>query len=110
MPRKKTRLFTITKKDFKRTTYKGSGAGGQKKNKTSNGVRLVHPPSGAVGEAVDTRLQPQNEKLAFKRLTESKEFKAWLQIEIDCHMGRVKLEVNDGSGFSERPIFSKLNG
>jgi protein subunit release factor B len=108
--RKRTRLFSITKKDFVRSTFKGSGAGGQKRNKTSNGIRLYHPPSGAVGEAVDTRVQSQNEKLAFERLTQSKEFQGWLQIETDCHMDKVKLEVKDGSSWTERPIFSKLDG
>lgn len=106
---KKTKLFSITKKDFERSTFKGSGDGGQKRQKTSSGVRFFHRPSGAEGKASDTRSQPQNEKLAFERLTQSKKFKAWLDLEIDCHTGKVKLEVCDASTWTERPIFSNLD-
>lgn len=108
--KKRTRLFSVTKKDLVRTTYKGSGAGGQKRNKTSNGIRFYHKLSGAVGEAVDTRVQSQNEKLAFERLIKTKEFQGWLKIKTDCHMGKVKLEIKNGPDWTERPIFSKLDG
>lgn len=109
MGRNKKRLFSVTKRDLERSVYKGSGPGGQKKQKTSSGVRFVHRPSGAVGEACDTRSQPQNEKLAFQRLAKSTKFQAWLKLETDCHMGKVKLEVGDGTVWHERPIFSKLS-
>lgn len=71
-------VFSVTKNDLKFDYTKGSGAGGQKRNKTSNAVRCTHPDSGAVGYAEDTRSQTQNKQLAFKRMTESNEFKMWI--------------------------------
>ena len=47
---------------------KGSGAGGQKVNKTSNRVILVHTPTGLRVECQDTRSLQQNRKIARKRL------------------------------------------
>ena len=35
--------------------YRGSGPGGQKRNKTSNGVRLVHAPTGSIVTATESR-------------------------------------------------------
>mmetsp|Transcript_23129 Transcript_23129/g.50096 ORF Transcript_23129/g.50096 Transcript_23129/m.50096 type:complete len:556 (+) Transcript_23129:277-1944(+) len=47
---------------------KGSGAGGQKVNKTSNRVVLTHIPTQVRVECQDTRSLTQNRKLARKRL------------------------------------------
>eukprot|EP00986_Skeletonema_menzelii_P019899 scaffold29533_cov166-Skeletonema_menzelii.AAC.4 len=47
---------------------KGSGNGGQKVNKTSNRVILVHTPTGLRVECQDTRSLQQNRKIARKRL------------------------------------------
>ncbi|KAL7544854.1 hypothetical protein ACHAWF_008218 [Thalassiosira exigua] len=47
---------------------KGSGAGGQKINKTSNRVILVHTPTQVRVECQDTRSLQQNRKIARKRL------------------------------------------
>jgi len=70
-------LFSVTKKDLTVTTFRGSGPGGQHRNKTDSGVRIVHEASGAVGEAQERRSQGQNKRQAFRRLIESKKFKAW---------------------------------
>ena len=79
--KKKQHLFSLTRNDFEWEYRRGSGKGGQKRNKTSNAVRVTHRPSGAVGNAEDGRSQLQNRKLAFKRLSETKEFKNWIKIE-----------------------------
>ncbi len=49
-------------------TFRASGPGGQHLHKTESGVRLVHPPSGVVVLATDTRSQARNRELALDRL------------------------------------------
>jgi len=51
-------------------TYKSSGPGGQRKNKTETAIRLTHLPSGITVIATEYRSQAQNRKLAFERLRE----------------------------------------
>jgi len=77
---KKTPLFSITKKDLEIQTFKGSGPGGQHRNKTESGIRIIHRESGAVGESSSEKSQHINKKLALKRLTENKKFKLWLNM------------------------------
>ena len=49
---------------------RGSGPGGQHRNKTESGVRLHHLPSGVVVTATERRSQGQNRELAYERLKE----------------------------------------
>lgn len=49
-------------------TYRGSGPGGQKRNKTSNAVRLVHAPSGCTVTATEARSLAENKKRALRRM------------------------------------------
>src|SRR4030088_3276176 len=49
-------------------TYRASGPGGQKRNKTSSAVRLRHPPSGLIVIAEESRSQHQNPGRALRRL------------------------------------------
>jgi protein subunit release factor B len=51
-------------------TYRSSGPGGQRKNKTETAVRLKHLPSGITVTATEHRSQAQNLNLAFERLRE----------------------------------------
>lgn len=73
-------LFSVKKEDFDWQYFRGTGAGGQKKNKTSSACRCIHRESGAIGESQDERQQSKNRKLAFKRCTETKEFQIWLKL------------------------------
>lgn len=75
------KLFSLTKKDFRWDYFRGSGKGGQKRNKTSSGVRCTHEASGAVGQSDDTRHQSKNKFIAFKRMTDTKKFNDWLRLE-----------------------------
>lgn len=58
-------------------TFTVSGHGGSGKDTSNTGVRVFHPPSGAEGKSGDTRSQLKNKQLAFRRMAESKAFKAW---------------------------------
>lgn len=71
-------LFSVTKKDLDIEFIRGSGSGGQHRNKVSTGCRITHRESGAVGLATDNKSQIQNKKNAFLRLSNSPKFKMWL--------------------------------
>lgn len=49
-------------------TYRASGPGGQKRNKTSSAVRLRHEPTGLIAIAEESRSQHENKAKAVKRL------------------------------------------
>jgi protein subunit release factor A len=84
-------LFSLTKKDFVVETYKGSGPGGQYRNKTETGIRITHPPSGAVGQSCDERSQLQNKQTAFERLVKSPKFQKWHKVEVAKRTGATAL-------------------
>src|SRR5947207_14217946 len=52
-------------------TYRASGPGGQKRNKTSSAVRLRHKPSGLIVIAEESRSQHENRARALRRLREA---------------------------------------
>lgn len=49
-------------------TYRASGPGGQKRNKTDSAVRLRHGPTGLMVIAEESRSQHENRRRALKRL------------------------------------------
>jgi hypothetical protein len=52
-------------------TFRASGPGGQKRNKTSSAVRLHHRPSGLIVKAAESRSQHENKARALRRLREA---------------------------------------
>ena len=52
-------------------TYRASGPGGQKRNKTSSAVRLRHLPSGLIVIAEESRSQHENKAKALRRLRQA---------------------------------------
>jgi len=112
MDNKREKLFSVTLKDCEVQPYKGSGAGGQKRNKTSSAIRVVHKDSGAVGQCENYREQSKNKLEAFKRMAETDKFKGWLRIasaratgelreieeKIDKEVKNAKIEVKDEKG------------
>lgn len=89
-------MFSVTASDCEFSYTRGTGKGGQKKNKTSSAVHCSHRESGAHGYAEDTRSQHQNKKLAFERMAATPKFKKWLELEIARRNGallRVEEEV-----------------
>lgn len=74
--------FSVTLKDCRVDTFRSGGKGGQNQNKRDTGVRIVHEPSGAVGESREERSQLQNKKAAFARMVQSPAFKWWVHLRL----------------------------
>lgn len=106
------RLFSVTASDCRWDYYRGSGKGGQKRNKTSNCVRCTHSASGATGKAEEGRSQVANRRRAFRRMAESPRFVEWCRVEVaratgelaeierrvDRELENVRCEVRDVAG------------
>lgn len=90
------RVLSVTLKDCRVDTFRAGGSGGQNQNKVSSGVRVVHEPSGAVGEARDTRDQIHNKRAAFRRMATSPEFQAWARVEAMTLPEDILVEVGVG--------------
>lgn len=82
-------LFSVTAKDFTIQTFRSGGKGGQNQNKVNSGVRIIHEPSGARGEARDSRDQKTNKRNAFLRLLETPAWNAWHKLETARKLGLV---------------------
>lgn len=101
-------FLSVTLKDCEMQTFRASGPGGTKRNKTSSGVRIIHTASGARGEASDSRSQHDNKRTAFIRMTKTAKFKIWLnkmlygagpspeeQVASDMHPRNIRIETVD---------------
>lgn len=98
---KREKIFTVTIHDCEVQAFRAGGPGGQKQNKTSSGVRVIHHPSGARGESREERSQFQNKRTAFVKMANTKMFRNWLAA-VTCGLKtpgqieeEVKAELND---------------
>ena len=85
-------LFSVTSKDCEWSYTKGTGAGGQKRNKTSSAVHCMHRKSGAHGYSEASRSQLDNRREAFKKMGESNKFQTWAKLEMMKRTGEA-LEI-----------------
>lgn len=114
-------LFSLSKSkgDFIVQPFKGSGKGGQKRNKTMSCCRIIHPESGSVSECQEERSYEQNKKKAFEKLINSEKFQSWhklkaaeaigrianIEDEVDREMKNIKVEVfKNGKWIDENGI------
>lgn len=102
-------LFSVTANDCDWQYLRGTGPGGQKRNKTESKVRCVHRASGAIGESDETRNQHQNKRLAFRKMAESKEFKLWHRLETARLMGdKMTIEEKVNHAMEDRNILTEI--
>lgn len=88
----KQRLFSVTIADYRVNTFRVGGKGGQHQNMTNSGVRVVHEPSGAVGECRESPSQHRNKRAAFGRMARSPAFTRWARIEVKRLTGEKSIE------------------
>ena len=79
--------------------YRSHGPGGQKRNKTSSGIRLRHRPTGLAASATEDRSQHVNRIRATRRLRETIALSIRTEIDLDRYVPSPLLEEcvgNDG--------------
>ena len=106
-------FFSVTAKDCEWNYTKGTGAGGQKRNKTSSAVHCLHPPSGARGYSESSRSQHDNKQDAFLKMTQTKEFKDWIHMEglkMSGRLAQIESEVERQMQPSKLKIEVKEDG
>lgn len=102
-------LFSVTANDCDWQYLRGTGPGGQKRNKTESKVRCIHRASGAIGESDETRNQHQNKRLAFMKMISTDKFKTWHKIEIARLMGdKMTIEERVERAIAERNILTEI--
>jgi hypothetical protein len=82
-------------------TYRASGPGGQKRNKTNSAVRIRHPPSGLIVIAEESRSQHENRARALRRLKEA----LYLQVRDPLAAGELQ-----PAALAERPDLAQALG
>ncbi len=58
----------VTKADLRIEYFRGSGAGGQHRNKRDTACRMTHIPTGKVATAQENKSKERNKVAAFRRL------------------------------------------
>jgi protein subunit release factor A len=80
-------FFTVPKSEFLFKYSRGTGKGGQKRNKTETKVQCNHIESGAYGVDDSTRSQHKNKEIAFRKCVDTPQFQVWLRRKINQKLG-----------------------
>lgn len=102
------KLFSVTLKDCEVQTFRVGGNGGQKVNKTSSGVRVIHHPSGAKGESRESRSQLQNKRAAFIQMSETPQFKYWVHAVSNGLMTEKEIEAAVETSMQRENILTEV--
>lgn len=86
----------LNKKDLKIEYTRGTGAGGQHKNKVETCVTITHIPTGMSERCQDTRYKKRNYEIALDRLTKKIEAKLKLEKHNKLNEERVKTIESKG--------------
>lgn len=86
----------LNKKDLKIEYTRGTGAGGQHKNKVETCVTITHIPTGMSERCQDTRYKKRNYEIALDRLTKRIEAKRKLEKHNKLNEDRVKAIESQG--------------
>ena len=81
--------------------FTAGGPGGQHRNKTQNGVRLHHAPSGLIISATERRSLEANRRAAFERLAE--------RLRKLNHVPKQRKATRPGKGAVERRLLGKAH-
>lgn len=79
---KREPVFSVLISACRVDTFCSGGPGGQHQNRTRSGVRITHPPSGAIGESREYRSQHQNKAAAWKRMGAHPKFVTWCKMRV----------------------------
>ena len=83
-------LFSVTAADCEWSYARGTGNGGQARNRSNNAVHCHHRPSGAHGYSEASRSQADNRRDAFAKMANTPEFKDWHRREVLIRSGRAR--------------------
>jgi len=86
-------------KDCDVETFRGSGPGGQHRNKTESAVRMTHRPTGIVRVASDERSQLLNRRIALERI--------WRALEARRRRPKPRVPTRPTKGAQERRLAGK---
>lgn len=103
------KVLSVSIKDCRVDTFRAGGKGGQNANKREMGVRVVHEPSGAVGESREERSQLQNKRNAFVRMGNSAAFRRWVA-EMHLKLPPIEQLVDEQMDAKDLLIEVKANG
>src|SRR5881394_3554776 len=80
-------------------TFRGSGPGGQHRNKTESAVRMTHRPTGIVRVASDERSQLMNRRIALERI--------WRALEARRRKPKPRVPTRPSKASKERRLAGK---